>query len=175
MIESTLSTVLEGLRSTTDAVGYASPSAEAVVVALRGDDGVADVTGAAFRIVEVGDAIAPPVANDMAVPRPPGDRGAVAAVAPVCSMSVCSGDGAAGSLALLRGTRRCFCDCEMTFKRAVSPFCESTMVVTQLVSGSGGNRTRVMIPGTASLKYRLTKVLIKLDLPTPSVFKQNTL
>jgi hypothetical protein len=46
------------------------------------------------------------------------------------------------------------------------------MVVTQLVSGSGGSRTRVMIPGTASLKYRLTKVLIKLDLPTPSVFTQ---
>jgi hypothetical protein len=36
--------------------------------------------------------------------------------------------------------------------KAASPPCESTMVVTQAFSGSGGNRTRVMIPGTTSEK-----------------------
>jgi hypothetical protein len=35
--------------------------------------------------------------------------------------------------------------------------------------GSGGNRTRVMIPGTTSEKYRETNVEIKEDFPTPSV------
>jgi hypothetical protein len=87
MIESTLSTVLEGLRCTTDAVGYGSPSADVVAVAaFRGDAGVAGA--ATFRIVPVGEeTLAPPpvVADDTAVPRPPGDSGAVA---PACSMSV---------------------------------------------------------------------------------------
>jgi hypothetical protein len=86
MIESTLSTVLEGLRSTTDAVGYASPSAEVVAVAaFRGEAGVAVAT--TFRIDPVGEeTLAPPEADDTAVPRPPpGDSGAVA---PACSMSV---------------------------------------------------------------------------------------
>jgi hypothetical protein len=36
--------------------------------------------------------------------------------------------------------------------KAASPPCESTIVVMQLESGSGGNRTRVMIPGTTSAK-----------------------
>ena len=36
--------------------------------------------------------------------------------------------------------------------KAASPPCESTMVVIQLESGSGGKRTRVMIPGTTSEK-----------------------
>jgi len=42
------------------------------------------------------------------------------------------------------------------------------MVVMQDEFGSGGNLTRVMIPGTTSEKYRDTKVDINEDLPTPS-------
>lgn len=53
--------------------------------------------------------------------------------------------------------------------KAASPPCESTMVVIQLESGSGGKRTRVMIPGTTSAKWWDTNVDIKLDFPTPSV------
>lgn len=53
-------------------------------------------------------------------------------------------------------------------RRAASAPCESTMVVIQAEWGSGGNRTRVMIPGTTSEKYRDTKVDIRDDLPTPS-------
>lgn len=53
-------------------------------------------------------------------------------------------------------------------KRAASAPCESTIVVIQAEWGSGGNRTRVMIPGTTSEKYRDTKVDIRDDLPTPS-------
>lgn len=52
--------------------------------------------------------------------------------------------------------------------RAASPPCESTMVVTQELSGSGGNRTLVMIPGTTSAKYRETKVIIYPLIPTSS-------
>jgi hypothetical protein len=52
---------------------------------------------------------------------------------------------------------------------AASPPCESTMVVIQEFSGSGGNRTRVIIPGTTSEKCLETKVEIRDDLPTPSV------
>ena len=51
---------------------------------------------------------------------------------------------------------------------AASPPCESTMVVMQEFSGSGGNRTLVMMPGTTSEKCLETKVDIKEDLPTPS-------
>ena len=53
--------------------------------------------------------------------------------------------------------------------RAASPPCESTIVVIQEFSGSGGNRTLVMIPGTTSEKCLDTKVDIREDLPTPSV------
>jgi hypothetical protein len=52
--------------------------------------------------------------------------------------------------------------------RAASPPCESTIVVMQEFSGSGGNRTLVMMPGTTSEKCLETKVEIKEDLPTPS-------
>ena len=52
---------------------------------------------------------------------------------------------------------------------AASPPCESTMVVIQELSGSGGKRTRVIMPGTTSEKCRETKVEINDDLPTPSV------
>mmetsp|Transcript_92544 Transcript_92544/g.188418 ORF Transcript_92544/g.188418 Transcript_92544/m.188418 type:complete len:267 (+) Transcript_92544:272-1072(+) len=52
--------------------------------------------------------------------------------------------------------------------RAASPPCESTMVVMQEFSGSGGNRTLVMIPGTTSEKCLETKVDMRDDLPTPS-------
>jgi hypothetical protein len=52
---------------------------------------------------------------------------------------------------------------------AASPPCESTMVVIQEFSGSGGNRTLVIIPGTTSEKCLETKVEIRDDLPTPSV------
>ena len=52
--------------------------------------------------------------------------------------------------------------------KAASPPCESTIVVIQEFSGSGGNRTLVMIPGTTSEKCLETKVDIKEDLPTPS-------
>jgi hypothetical protein len=54
---------------------------------------------------------------------------------------------------------------------ATSPPCESTIVVMQAFSGSGGSRTRVMIPGTTSEKCRETNVEIKEDFPTPSVEK----
>ena len=53
--------------------------------------------------------------------------------------------------------------------RAASPPCESTIVVIQEFSGSGGNRTLVIIPGTTSEKCLETNVDIKEDLPTPSV------
>ena len=44
------------------------------------------------------------------------------------------------------------------------------MVVIHKECGSGGNRTRVIIPGTpGSEKYRDTNVEINDDLPTPSV------
>ena len=52
---------------------------------------------------------------------------------------------------------------------AASPPCESTMVVIQEFSGSGGNRTLVIIPGTTSEKCLETNVEIRDDLPTPSV------
>ena len=52
---------------------------------------------------------------------------------------------------------------------AASPPCESTIVVMHEFSGSGGNRTRVIIPGTTSEKCRETNVDINDDLPTPSV------
>mgnify|MGYP003565360121 CR=1 FL=1 len=52
--------------------------------------------------------------------------------------------------------------------KAESAPCESTIVVIHLEFGSGGNLTRVMIPGTTSEKYRDTKVDISDDLPTPS-------
>lgn len=52
---------------------------------------------------------------------------------------------------------------------ATSPPWESTMVVIHEFSGSGGSRTRVIIPGTTSEKCLDTKVDIKEDLPTPSV------
>jgi hypothetical protein len=42
------------------------------------------------------------------------------------------------------------------------------MVVIQEFSGSGGRRTRVMIPGTTSEKCLDTKVEMREDLPTPS-------
>ena len=47
--------------------------------------------------------------------------------------------------------------------RAASPPCESTIVVIHEFSGSGGNRTLVMIPGTTSEKCLETKVNIKED------------
>ena len=50
---------------------------------------------------------------------------------------------------------------------AESAPCESTMVVMQECCGSGGRRTRVMIPGTISEKCRDTKVEMRDDLPTP--------
>jgi hypothetical protein len=53
---------------------------------------------------------------------------------------------------------------------AASPPCESTIVVMQEFSGSGGNRTLVIIPGTTSEKCLDTKVDIRDDLPTPSAF-----
>lgn len=52
---------------------------------------------------------------------------------------------------------------------AASPPCESTIVVMQEFSGSGGSRTRVMIPGTTSEKCLETKVDMSDDFPTPSV------
>ena len=42
------------------------------------------------------------------------------------------------------------------------------MVVIQAECGSGGNLTRVIIPGTTSEKYRDTNVDMRDDLPTPS-------
>mmetsp|Transcript_24824 Transcript_24824/g.54498 ORF Transcript_24824/g.54498 Transcript_24824/m.54498 type:complete len:84 (+) Transcript_24824:2725-2976(+) len=51
---------------------------------------------------------------------------------------------------------------------AESPPCESTIVVMHEFSGSGGNRTRVIIPGTTSEKCLDTKVEMRDDLPTPS-------
>ena len=53
---------------------------------------------------------------------------------------------------------------------AASPPCESTMVVMHEFSGSGGNRTRVMMPGTTSEKCLETNVEISDDFPTPSIF-----
>ena len=53
--------------------------------------------------------------------------------------------------------------------KAASPPCESTIVVIQEFSGSGGNRTRVIMPGTTSEKCLDTKVEMRDDLPTPSV------
>jgi hypothetical protein len=52
--------------------------------------------------------------------------------------------------------------------KATSPPCESTIVVMHEFSGSGGSRTRVMMPGTTSEKCLDTKVDIKDDFPTPS-------
>lgn len=52
--------------------------------------------------------------------------------------------------------------------RAASPPWESTMVVIQEFSGSGGSRTRVIIPGTTSEKCLDTKVEMREDFPTPS-------
>ena len=57
-----------------------------------------------------------------------------------------------------------------TEERATSPPCESTIVVIQAFCGSGGKRTRVMIPGTTSEKCRDTNVEISDDFPTPSAF-----
>lgn len=54
--------------------------------------------------------------------------------------------------------------------KAASPPCESTIVVMQEFSGSGGNRTLVMIPGTTSEKCLDTKVDIRDDFPTPSIY-----
>lgn len=42
------------------------------------------------------------------------------------------------------------------------------MVVMQDEFGSGGNRTRVIMPGTTSEKYLETNVEINDDFPTPS-------
>jgi hypothetical protein len=56
--------------------------------------------------------------------------------------------------------------------RATSPPWESTMVVMQEFSGSGGRRTRVIMPGTTSEKCLETKVEIKEDFPTPSFEKK---
>jgi hypothetical protein len=56
---------------------------------------------------------------------------------------------------------------------AASPPWESTMVVIHEFSGSGGNRTRVIIPGTTSEKCLETNVEINDDFPTPSVFFLN--
>ena len=52
--------------------------------------------------------------------------------------------------------------------KAASPPCESTIVVMHEFSGSGGSRTRVIMPGTISEKCLETKVDIRDDLPTPS-------
>lgn len=53
--------------------------------------------------------------------------------------------------------------------RAASPPWESTIVVIQEFSGSGGRRTRVMIPGTTSEKCLDTNVEMRDDFPTPSI------
>lgn len=49
---------------------------------------------------------------------------------------------------------------------AVSASCESIMVVVHDVPGSGGNCTRVIIPGTSGENTRDTNVDIKDDFPT---------
>ena len=56
--------------------------------------------------------------------------------------------------------------------KAASPPCESTIVVMHEFSGSGGSRTRVIMPGTISEKCLETKVDMRDDLPTPSVISQ---
>jgi hypothetical protein len=57
--------------------------------------------------------------------------------------------------------------------RAASPPCESTTVVIQAFSVSGGRRTLVMMPGTTSEKCLETKVEMRDDFPTPSVETRN--
>jgi hypothetical protein len=52
--------------------------------------------------------------------------------------------------------------------KAASPPWESTIVVIQEFSGSGGSLTRVMIPGTTSEKCLETNVEMREDFPTPS-------
>jgi hypothetical protein len=167
-MESTLSTVLAGLRSciTDGAVDPTAPvpgeASEGVPIVLAG------VNGEDRGVIGIVDASALPLV-------PP-------AIAPVPATAEGPGDGGDACVAtweerdwIVPGWTRtpgcevdaCCCR-EMASRRAVSPFCESTMVVTQLVSGSGGSRTRVMMPGTESLKYRLTNELIRLDLPTLS-------
>jgi hypothetical protein len=59
----------------------------------------------------------------------------------------CSMSAASDAVALV-----CRLMLDMAFMSAASPPWESTMVVTHDVSGSGGNRTRVIMPGTTSLK-----------------------
>ena len=64
------------------------------------------------------------------------------------------------------------CSSSCCCNSATSPAWESTMVVIPPCGAeSGGNRTRVMRPGTpCSIKYRDTKVDINDDLPTPAVY-----